>query len=62
MCTNKLFSFPASSLNCLKLSNITADSMSPTVPPISVIIMSALLVIPASYILFFISLAIWGTI
>ena len=60
--TKKVFSFPSSYWICLNASINGWLSISPTVPPISVITISALLESPASKTLFFISFVIWGTI
>jgi len=61
VCINKEFSLPVSCLNCLIASIKGRDSISPIVPPISVITISAPDESAASLILFLISLVICGT-
>ena len=57
---NRQFSFPCSSDTCLIASRNGWLSISPTVPPISVIITSALLVLPTLYMNSLISLVMCG--
>jgi len=61
-CTYAMLSGPASFLNCLAASTNQEFSMSPTVPPISIVMMSGFSCWAISFHHAFISSVMWGNI